>query len=160
MTLYQSLVIPQITYCDFVYETTNKANQEKLQKVQNMAFRCILKCNKRTPIKRMHDELKILTLDQRRELNRAIQCYKEVNEPSSGLNYMFVPVEIARSTRRSNAKKVKVPRVDQECGRKAFSYRGPVFWNNLDTELKNKESKEAFRQAYIRELLRDQNHPG
>ena len=112
---HQSLVLPQITYCDIVYETTNKANREKLQKVQNMALRCILKCNKRTPIKCMHDELKVLTLKQRRDLNRAMQCYKEVNEPSSGLHYMFVPVDTARTTRRSNAKKVKVPRVVEKC---------------------------------------------
>ena len=73
---------------------------------------------------------------------------------------MFVTANIGRQTRRIHAKNVKVPQVDQTCGRKAFSYRGPVFWNELDTELKNKESKEAFRQAYIKELLRDQNHPG
>ena len=30
LTLYQSLVLPQITYCDLVYETSSKANLEKL----------------------------------------------------------------------------------------------------------------------------------
>ena len=108
----------------------------------------------------MHDELKVLTLEQQRNLNRAVQCYKEVHEPASGLNYMSEQVDTAQQTRCRNAKNVKVPRVDQVCGRKAFSYRGPVFWNDLDIELKNKESKEAFQQAYIKELLRDQNHPG
>ena len=101
-----------------------------------------------------------MTLDQRRDLNRAMQCYKEVHEPSSGLHYMFVPVDTPRQTRRMSDKNVKVPHIDRECGRNAFSYRGSVFWNELDTDLKNKESKEAFRLAYIKEILRDQNHPG
>ena len=64
LTLYQSLVLPQLTYCDVVYETTSKANTVKLQMVQNTAFRCVLKCNKRTPIRRMHNELQILTLEK------------------------------------------------------------------------------------------------
>ena len=74
----------------------------------------------------------------------AVQCSKEANELTSGLHYMFSPADTARHTRRCNAKNVKVPWVDQTCGRKAFSYRGPVFWNDLASDLKNKESKEAF----------------
>ena len=38
LTLYQSLIFPQLTYCDIVYETTTKANTEKLQKIQNSAL--------------------------------------------------------------------------------------------------------------------------
>ena len=87
----------------------------------------------------MHSELKVLTLDQRRALNRAVQCYKEATIADSGLHYMFVNAEQNRPTR--HAKNVEVPRIDSELGRKSFAFRGPVFWNELDSELKNKENK-------------------
>ena len=160
LTLYQSLVLPQMTYCDLVYETTSKANKEKLQKVQNTALRCILKCNKRTSVKFMHRELKVLTLEQKRDVNRAVQCYKEVTNPTSGLHYMFTSSERTRPTRRGNSNNVVVPRVDTEIGCKSFSYRGPVFWNDMDSELKTKENKDIFKNAYLQKVLRDVNHPG
>ena len=46
LTLYKSLVLPQISYCDIVYCTTNQSSKDKLQKVQISALRCILNCNK------------------------------------------------------------------------------------------------------------------
>ena len=73
---------------------------------------------------------------------------------------MFNRVDSARTTRRTMSKNVKVPRVDSETGRKGFSFRGPVFWNNIDSDLKDKENKNVFKSAYLKELLQDVNHPG
>ena len=139
LTLYQSLILPQLTYCDLVYETTNKSNTDKLQKVQNSALWCTLRCDKCTSVKKMHNDLKILTLDQRRNLNRAVQCYKEFTNNTSGLHYMFQRANNTRTTRRGNSKNVVVPRVDTEVGRKSFSFREPVFWNGLNANLKTKK---------------------
>ena len=159
LTLYQSLLLPQSTYCDLVYETTTKANTEKLQKIQNSALRTILKVNKRTSVKLMHDRLKILTLSQRRDLNRAIDCYKHVTNQKSSLSFMFERSEHARQTRRSNELNVKVPNIRSEVGQKAYSYRGPVCWNAVNSDIKQAESKDAFKSAYTLYLLRGVNHP-
>ena len=37
LTLYQSLILPQISCCDLVYETTNQSNRDKLQKNYRIA---------------------------------------------------------------------------------------------------------------------------
>ena len=108
----------------------------------------------------MHKELKILTLEQRRNLNHAVQCYKENTVPESGLHYMFVKAEHVRPMRRGPSKNVMVLRIDTETGCKGFSFRGPVYWNNPDSKLKNKENKDTFTSADLKDLLWDVNHPG
>ena len=68
--------------------------------------------------------------------------------PGSGLHYMFVNVVRTRLTRRGNTNNVIVPRTDPELGRKGFSFRGSVFWNDLDTELKNMQNKNTLNRLF------------
>ena len=63
-TLYKSLVLLVLDYCDVVYMTATKATLEKLQKVQNIAY-CILNAGRRESRKYMHETLNFLTLDDR-----------------------------------------------------------------------------------------------
>ena len=72
-------------YCDTVYLTTNANNLSKLQKIQNVACRTILGADNHTNIKQMHDELQMLTLQQRRQLHQAMECYTNINHPEAGL---------------------------------------------------------------------------
>ncbi len=106
-----------MSYCDIVYDIPRESNKEKLQKVQNSALWCILKCNKCTSVQSMHDKPKILTLAERRELNLASECYKQATIAEGSLYYMFVRPEQMRATQRGNKNKVKIPRVDSEIGR-------------------------------------------
>ena len=45
-------------------------------------------------------------------------------------------------------------------GRKAYSYRGPSFWNTLDENAKQIENKNTFKKHIIEIICRDVNHPG
>ena len=65
-----------------------------------------------------------------------------------------------RRQTRSSDTDVIVPNYRTTMGRKGFSYRGPQMWNTLTVELKNLETVNGVKNAYIRELLRDVNHPG
>ncbi len=76
------------------------------------------------------------------------------------LHYMFTPQARARVTRRGEKQKVNVPDVKSELGRKAFSYRGPVFWNDISDDMKQKENRNIFKSAYLKYILRDVSHPG
>ena len=108
----------------------------------------------------MHDELKILTLSQRRELNMAVECYKQSTIDNSSLHYMFVKSRRTRVTRQGNSNMMNVPRIDSDYGRKSLSYRGPVFWNRMENDLKTQSNKDTFKNLYLKKLLRDVNHPG
>ena len=102
LMLYQILLLPQINYCDIVYDTTSMADKNKLQIVQNCALRTILNCDKFTLIDYMHNKLKILTHSRRRKLHTAVEWYKNVNKPENSLHYMFKKKPNRRRTKASD----------------------------------------------------------
>ncbi len=154
--LYKSLVLPQLDCCDLIYGCTGATNLQKLQRVQNGACRAILRVHGCARIQEMHPELKLLTLEKRRELHLATECYKHVKTSDSSWSHMFVP-KVNRRTRTGD--KYKVSELRTTTGRKAFSYRGPDFWNQVPEELKNSQNPNAFKTDYLNNILWDVNHP-
>ncbi len=144
LTLYKSLVLPHLDYCDVVYMNMTVQNLNKLQLIQNGACRTILRVPKDTSVSLMHEELGIPTLTHRREYHLATGCYKAVNNPDAGLNYMFNLVESthARVTRLSMNQGMTVPPLRTVQGRKAFRYIGPTAWNKIDPDIKLSESQQ------------------
>ena len=57
LTLYKSLVLPHLDYCDIVYMCTTVQNLNKLQLIQNGACRTILRAPKDTSVSEMHKDL-------------------------------------------------------------------------------------------------------
>ena len=155
--LYQSLVLPHMDYCDIVYSCTSDANLQKLQKVQDCACRILLRADRRAHVNDMHERLKFLKLNQRRELHLSVECFKQVSNNASSLNYYFKK-RATRNTRTGDTK-CEVPDIRSMIGRRCFSYRGPAHWNTISDELKNSESINAFKHSYLNKLLRDVNHP-
>ncbi len=158
---YKSLVLPHLDYCDTAYMCTTVQNLNKLQLIQNGACRTILKVPKDTSVDNMHKELALPTLPQRRQYHMATECYKSVTTPNSGLNFMFNRVGSNRRTTRlvTNLGMI-IPRLNSNQGRKAFRYRGPMCWNDLEQNLKTSESLAIFKSSMMKKLMRDVNHPG
>ena len=88
-----------------------------------------------------------------------MDCYTHVSNQDSSLNHMFVEPIAVRQTQRSNEENIIVPDIRTNLGRKAYSYRRPVFWNGIENDLKLIQSKNSFKTEYIKFLLRDVNHP-
>ena len=161
LTLYKSLVLPHLDYCDIVYMCTTAQNLNRLQLIQNGACRTILKVPKDTCVDSMHQELALPTLSQRRQFHLSTECYKSVTVQDSGLNYMFNKVgQNRRATRLATNHGMTIPRLNTSQGRKAFRYRGPMCWNGLDQNIKLSESLAIFKSAMMKNLMRDVNHPG
>ena len=157
--LYKSLVLPHIDYCDLIYMTANESQLHRLQLIQNVASRIILKANNRTSIKHMHKELNLLTLGERRHLHMSMECFRQVNS-KSGLNNMFVQHTTGRVTRGTSTKNMKIPTMTTTTGRKAFTFRGPTHWNSLSSDLKENDNKNSFKSGASKLFARDVNHPG
>ena len=123
-------------YCDTVYMCTTDRNLQKLQLVQNSAFRIILEADIDTPIAELHRKLELPNLKQRCLIHLALECFNNVNNKESGLNAFFVPIADThvRTTRQSQGKMMNVPNIRTNTGRKAISYRGPNTWNNIATD--------------------------
>ena len=75
---------------------------------------------------------------------------------------MFKPLDETRTreTRSTSTNQVQVKNVRTVTGRKAFGFRGPNFWNKLETESRTILDKPAFKTHISKTVCRDVNHPG
>ena len=76
MLMYKSLILLIIDYADVIYDCMGKKDEMSLQRLQNMAFKNILKKPKLTPTAEIHEELDMPTLKSRRILHTSVQMYK------------------------------------------------------------------------------------
>ena len=160
--LYKSLVAPLIDYCDIVYMNANKTDLIKLQLVQNIACRIILKAGPRDHIDDMHRELKLDLLSDRRRYHLLAECHKNIHtDKHTPLKRFFKPNadNLNRRTRRLCKFNVLVPRVRTTAGQKAISYIGPNTWNKLCTNLKELVKLPTFKRELKRQTSSLDNHP-
>ncbi len=78
LSLYKSLVLPHIDYCDIVYDCSTHENLNRLQIFQNCVCRTILLVDFDTHIDDMHQTLGLLILKQRRFVHLSVACHKSV----------------------------------------------------------------------------------
>ena len=65
-----------------------------------------------------------------------------------------------RRTSNTDASSMHIPYIRSVVGRKSFSYREPVNWNQIETEIRDSKSINMFKSHLTKELCRDFNHPG
>ncbi len=74
---------------------------------------------------------------------------------------MFETIEgRLRQTCATTSNYMLVPDIRSHTGRKAYSYRGPAYWNTLDVESRMIENKANFKTHITKEVCRDVSHPG
>ena len=88
LTIYKTLILPVLDYCDHVYYGISSQNKEMLQRLQNCAFRSILNVDSYTHTNDTHNTLNMDRLDDRRTKHVAVQMYKflKCNGPISCRN--------------------------------------------------------------------------
>ena len=80
LMLYKTFILPIIDYGDIIYDSMSQKDSMILQRLQNMAFKSILRVPRLTATTVTHDELNMLTLKDRRTLHIATQMYKVEND--------------------------------------------------------------------------------
>ncbi len=157
LMLYKTLILPIIDYGDIIYDGMSQKNAMALQRVQNMAFKNILKAPRLTPTAKIHEDLNILTLQQRRLMHGATQMYKVHTGtcPSTTLNLFVRRKDIsAQTTRACTIGDFNIPRVKLQCTKRCFMYRGPIIWDSLPRHLKTLPDQDQFK-TLIRKWLLD-----
>ena len=161
--LYKSLILPQLDYCDVVYMTATKGALKDLQKVQNICCRVILKESNKAHVQDMHNELKLIPLEDRRALHLSQLCHKGIyEEPRHSLSKFFKRISETnrRPTRTRNQMNMQLPKLKSSKARLGFAYRGPSHWNHIENEHKLINNYNSFKTA-IYKRFKDQwdNHP-
>ena len=79
----------------------------------------------------------------------ALQCQKSIYfEGQSSLAHFYVPINQVHTniqTRQTESNCMVVPHTRTAVGSKAFSVRGPSFWNSLLRDLRLNESFNSFK---------------
>ena len=137
LQLYKSIIGPHLDYCDATYMTASAESLNKLQLLQNVCCRIILREDRYTSIAEMHKELQLMTLAERRNYYLGQLCHKNIYyEGPASLSKLFNKVRTGRTTKQSTINNMKVPKYCTAMGGKAIAIRGPKFWNELPNDLK------------------------
>ena len=163
LMLYKTLVLPLFDYGDFIFDTLTQQDKSKLQKLQNCSMRSILKAEWMTPSSFMHNELQLLTLDNRRKYHTACEMHK--------IYYKYAPVSITdkfksvneihnRTTRSAVRNDIYIPRCRTNFGQKNFMVRGPSVWGNIPIDIRSIFDKQEFKNVLYSYLLNQQGNGG
>ena len=134
LMLYKTLILPVIDYSDIIYDCMSQKNAMVLQKVQNMAFKSILKVLKRTSTAIIHSELNMLTLAQRRQLHMAKEMFKidKGLYPATVITRFQKRSEVTtKCTRAVTRGGYNLPRYRLQQSQRNFVYRGMKLWEDL-----------------------------
>ncbi len=148
LQLYKSLITPLFDYAAPAYDCLSQKDSYTLQTVQNCALRIILKQDRRSHIVDMHRELKLHYLADRRHMLTLGQVYKGIHgiAPQNISNQLRPSRDGGtRVTRSNEGYNLEVPRSRLETSRRSFKYRGPWYWNLLDSHIQSSESFEIFK---------------
>ena len=139
LMIYKSFILPIIEYGNVIYQTANKKNLEKIQRIQNQALKLCLNLDKDTPTSLVHKRANLNTLDERREKATIKFMFSRTK------NKKFLDQNHYQIERRSTTvPKLNIPSFKSSLAKRALSYSGSKLWNNLNYELKEIIDKKRF----------------
>ena len=77
--LYNSLVVPHFSYCDFIWNELSRENEKELQLAQNFAARSMLGLRKNSSATEALKRLELLPLAEKRNIHAAVQVKKALS---------------------------------------------------------------------------------
>ena len=102
--LYNSLISPIISYCDFVYDGCPVTVKNRLQVAQNNALRPVKKYQRDYPTQQLRNSLEVDDLETARKKSTLKMVYRGVtNQGPPELNSMFDIYQAVRSGERLDA---------------------------------------------------------
>ena len=152
LSLYKALVLPLFDFNDYIYDCLSSNDAYTLQKLQNAAFRNILKCDSRMSIQSIHQELEMPYLEKRRFLHTACEMYKVVYSIAPQLiteRFMFVDDVSSVATRASNCGDLYMPPCRLQCAKHSFVYCGIMTWNSIPSETRSAPSLNVFKNWLV-----------
>ena len=147
--MYKTLVLPIYYYCDFLLLKISNQDAESLQKLQNCAFKNMLKVDRLTPTLEIHNTLCMDTLHTRRYRHVATQVYKYLNEPCpSECSSMFIYVSSAHqvNTRLANTNNLQLPKMNLQATQRNIRHSGVQIWAQVPEQIKVSSSINVFKQ--------------
>ena len=156
-TLMCSFVLSRLDYCNSLYAGAPLHLVQELQRVQNVAARITLRAQKGDSISQLLGTLHWLPIEKRIKYKVSSLCYNSLNNSGprylSEVTQLHIPPRCLRSSKDTHI--LNVPFVTKKsCGQRSFSYQGPITWNALPLELRQKSSLSTFKKSLKTHLFR------
>ena len=153
LTIYNTIVLPNFDYCSVVWGTCNSTLLTRLQRLQNRAMRILLKCNYRTHISDMLNELKWMSVRQRIFYMSCVWMWKVKHGLVPDYLSSKFKINSSYNTRSFSSDNYFV----EICNHKSFQYTGTSAWNSLPPKIKSMNNLVSFKKEVSKFIFGSQN---
>jgi exonuclease III len=145
--IVHGLIISHIDYSNSLFFGLPKCDIQRLQRVQSMAAKMILRKRKYDSVTKTLKELHWLPVRLRIEFKILTMVWKCLNNQAP--QYLVELLKLkspGRALRSTTRQDLEVPRTKcKTFGDRSFSVSGPLLWNRLPMSIRNAESLDLFK---------------
>ena len=145
-TLYNTLILPYITYCNIIWANCSKMKINSIVLLQKRAIRICTHSNYLANSNPLFSQLKTLKVYDIHTLQTAIFMYKYTSKtlPASFLNFYLLNVNVhSYLTRHAHDYHLNNPKLSLAL--RSIRHHGPDIWNNLPNHIKIRTSLYSFK---------------
>ena len=152
--LYDSMITPHFNYCDIVWSGCTKKKANELQRVQNIAAKAIVN-RKDTSSNQALKELKLLPLQNKREIHTAVMVYKTLDGRAPNPQIQEIRNCLPQhtySTRATTQNTFIYKKHKHSKNENSTIYKATRIWNKIPLNIRNQDTQDKFKntlQAYI-----------
>jgi len=158
LTLYNSLILPHLSYCAVIWGSSCKTHLDILLKLQKRAMRIMSGTNylaHSNPLFILWRKLKITDIYK---LQTAVFVYDHIsvtlnNNLTSFNNNFCFQYNNKQCFLRNNCNKLIVPFSRTELRKNCIKCQGPILWNGLPENVTTNTNRGAFKRHLIEFLL-------
>lgn len=152
VTLYNSLILPYLTYCIHIWGSACKIYVNKVLLLQKRAIRIVAGVPRCTHTKELFDSYKILRLDQLHEYSVALFMYKFHHGKLPNIVNSFTYISDIHTYQTRNANQILIPRFHTEFGKRSIIYHAVIIWNKIIQKIDHNTKIGTFKKK-LKDLL-------
>ena len=154
LMVYNSLILPYLTYCNLIWSNAYESRLIKIKVMQRKAIRIIVKAEYLAHADPLFKKLRLLKISDIGQQQISIFIYKFLKNdlPANFQNYFCSTADIhPHYTRQSSGLHILYSKTNIR--KKSIKIAGPHFWNNLPLEVKQSNSLIIFKKHLKHYLL-------
>ena len=157
-SLYNTLVLPHILYCNLIWADSNNKNLDRIHIKQKRIMRLCTNSHWLAHSPPLFKKCKTLNIYDIHTLLKGLFMYNysSSNLPCNFDNYFVQNKVIHRYSTRS-MDLYRPCLFNYDLARNTIKRQGPLLWNSIDSDLRNARSKFIFKRKYKLHLLSSYN---
>ena len=149
---FNAYILPHLDYCCTIWGNCSEYLLNSIHKFQKRAARIILDKSYDTPSLELFSELNWMKIHDRILFKKVTFVYKSVTCNNIFPEYLSNILTPTNNThlRSHTQHMLQIPKPRLEFYRKSFAYSGPKLWNQIPLDIRQSESLNIFKSAYLK----------